>query len=231
MNPSHSSGATFSFCRPWCKGKFRQLFLLAALWPLLQNHPGRSNGGWYQRKALPGNKFPQTLAPHSSGSSTVQRFPQPGVQITGSGCASTWTSATNTATPPPCPPAGPLPHQRRSGPGRLVTAQEHRDLEASIRLRNYSNKTLAAYPAPGLGRARPYGEPVAAEFRGRGRPRPETDAVLANLQPPYRLAGLLLYGCGLRLAECVNLRVHCFNLEGARQNSSGPCAAPINTPL
>jgi integrase len=24
---------------------------------------------------------------------------------------------------------------------------------------------------------------------------------------------LLLYGCGLRLAECVNLRIHCFNLD------------------
>jgi hypothetical protein len=120
MNPSHSSGATFSFCRPWCKGKFRQLFLLAALWPLWQNHPGRSNGGWYQRKALPGKKFPQTLAPPSSGSSTVQRFPQADVQITTSGCASTWTSATNTATPPPCPPAWApsSPTQIRAGPPR-----------------------------------------------------------------------------------------------------------------
>lgn len=41
--------------------------------------------------------------------------------------------------------------------------------------------------------------------------RPETDAVLERLRPPYRLVALLLYGCGLRLAECVNLRVHCFN--------------------
>ena len=24
---------------------------------------------------------------------------------------------------------------------------------------------------------------------------------------------LLLYGCGLRLTECVNLRIHCFNLD------------------
>jgi integron integrase len=43
--------------------------------------------------------------------------------------------------------------------------------------------------------------------------RPETDAILGQLQPPYRLVGLLLYGCGLRLAECVNLRVHCFSLD------------------
>ncbi len=43
--------------------------------------------------------------------------------------------------------------------------------------------------------------------------RPETEALLAQLQPPYRLVALLLYGCGLRLAECVNLRIHCFNLD------------------
>jgi integron integrase len=43
--------------------------------------------------------------------------------------------------------------------------------------------------------------------------RAEVEAVLAHLEPPYRLVVLLLYGCGLRLTECVNLRVHCFNLE------------------
>jgi integrase len=43
--------------------------------------------------------------------------------------------------------------------------------------------------------------------------RPEVEAVLGHLQPPYRLVGLLLYGCGLRLAECVGLRVQCFNLD------------------
>ncbi|HWX21457.1 MAG TPA: integron integrase [Candidatus Binatia bacterium] len=43
--------------------------------------------------------------------------------------------------------------------------------------------------------------------------RSEVEAVLGKLQPPYRLVVLLLYGCGLRLAECVNLRIHCFNLD------------------
>src|SRR5581483_10867615 len=43
--------------------------------------------------------------------------------------------------------------------------------------------------------------------------RDEVDAVLKQLQPPYQLVVLLLYGCGLRLSECVNLRIHCFNLE------------------
>jgi integron integrase len=41
----------------------------------------------------------------------------------------------------------------------------------------------------------------------------ETEALLGQLQPPYRLVGLLLYGCGLRLMECVNLRIQCFNLD------------------
>src|SRR5438093_9787577 len=31
--------------------------------------------------------------------------------------------------------------------------------------------------------------------------RSEVEAVLEQLEPPYRLVGLLLYGCGLRLAE------------------------------
>lgn len=43
--------------------------------------------------------------------------------------------------------------------------------------------------------------------------RGEVEAVLGNLARPYRLVGLLLYGCGLRLAECLGLRVHCFNLQ------------------
>ena len=43
--------------------------------------------------------------------------------------------------------------------------------------------------------------------------RAETEAILGELHPPYRLVGLLLYGCGLRLMECVNLRIQCFNLD------------------
>jgi len=43
--------------------------------------------------------------------------------------------------------------------------------------------------------------------------RSEVEALLGQLQPPYHLVGLLLYGCGLRLNECVNLRVQCFNLD------------------
>jgi integron integrase len=43
--------------------------------------------------------------------------------------------------------------------------------------------------------------------------RREVDAVLAQVAQPYRLVVLLLYGCGLRLTECLELRVQCFNLD------------------
>lgn len=43
--------------------------------------------------------------------------------------------------------------------------------------------------------------------------REEIDAILTHLTHPYGLVVKLLYGCGLRLFECLNLRVHCFNLD------------------
>lgn len=43
--------------------------------------------------------------------------------------------------------------------------------------------------------------------------RQEIDAVLNHLDYPYSLAVKLLYGCGLRLFECVNLRVKDFNFD------------------
>lgn len=147
--------------------------------------------------------------------------------------------------------------------------KEYRDLEGSIKLRNYSRKTLAAYrfwvvKFQAFVRSRSTAELGTQEVRGfltdlavrhgvaastqnqafnallffyrhvlgrefgkvegvvrakRHRYVPvvlshsETEAILGELQPPYRLAGLLLYGCGLRLTECVNLRVQCFNLD------------------
>jgi len=38
--------------------------------------------------------------------------------------------------------------------------------------------------------------------------RKEIDAIPAHPSPPYDLVVKLLYGCGLRLFECLNLRVH-----------------------
>ncbi len=43
--------------------------------------------------------------------------------------------------------------------------------------------------------------------------RKEIDAVLKHLEHPYNLAVKLLYGCGLRLFECVKLRVKNFNFD------------------
>jgi integron integrase len=43
--------------------------------------------------------------------------------------------------------------------------------------------------------------------------RKEIDAVLRNLAPPYDLVVKLLYGCGLRLFECLKLRVQNFNFD------------------
>ncbi|MBF0102440.1 MAG: integron integrase [Desulfobacterales bacterium] len=43
--------------------------------------------------------------------------------------------------------------------------------------------------------------------------RDEINLILANLQPPYNLIVKLLYGCGLRLFECLNLRVNNFNFD------------------
>ena len=43
--------------------------------------------------------------------------------------------------------------------------------------------------------------------------RAEIDAVIDRLRYPYSLVVQLLYGCGLRLSECLNLRVHNFNFD------------------
>ena len=43
--------------------------------------------------------------------------------------------------------------------------------------------------------------------------REEIQAILWHLSPPYDLIVKLLYGCGLRLFECLGLRVHCFNFD------------------
>jgi len=43
--------------------------------------------------------------------------------------------------------------------------------------------------------------------------REEIDAILRNLSYPYNLVAKLLYGCGLRLFECLNLRIHNFNFD------------------
>ena len=43
--------------------------------------------------------------------------------------------------------------------------------------------------------------------------REEIESILKFLEPPYDLVVKLLYGCGLRLFECLGLRVHCMNFD------------------
>ena len=43
--------------------------------------------------------------------------------------------------------------------------------------------------------------------------RNEVDSVIAKLKYPYNLVVKLLYGCGLRLFECLNLRVNNFDFD------------------
>lgn len=43
--------------------------------------------------------------------------------------------------------------------------------------------------------------------------RYEIDQVLGKMKDPYNLVVKLLYGCGLRLSECMKLRVHCFDFD------------------
>jgi len=43
--------------------------------------------------------------------------------------------------------------------------------------------------------------------------REEIDRILLNLKSPYDLAVKMLYGCGLRLSECMKLRINNFNFD------------------
>ncbi|MEW6618717.1 MAG: integron integrase [bacterium] len=43
--------------------------------------------------------------------------------------------------------------------------------------------------------------------------REEIEAIFTHLSYPYDLVVKLLYGCGLRLFECLNLRLHNFNFD------------------
>lgn len=43
--------------------------------------------------------------------------------------------------------------------------------------------------------------------------REEVDLIFDHLDDPVDLVAKLLYGCGLRLFECLNLRVQCFNFD------------------
>jgi integron integrase len=44
----------------------------------------------------------------------------------------------------------------------------------------------------------------------------EVDRILEELEPPYKLIVGVLYGCGLRISECLSLRVKDVDLDGGR---------------
>jgi integron integrase len=173
----------------------------------------------------------------------------------------------NGAVAPSLPPGGTddkAPRQQGSS-----WQKEYEQLEAAVRIRNYSGKTLEAYrqwtrkfqafvrskqptdldgedvkrfltflavergvAASTQNQAfnallflfrhalhREFGH-LEGVARAKRRPyvpvvlsRHEVDQVLAQLEPPFQLVASLLYGCGLRISECLQLRVHCLNLE------------------
>ena len=43
--------------------------------------------------------------------------------------------------------------------------------------------------------------------------REEIDIIFDHFDDPVHLVAKLLYGCGLRICECLNLRVQCFNFD------------------
>ena len=61
--------------------------------------------------------------------------------------------------------------------------------------------------------------------------REEIDRVLENLQYPFDLVVKLLYGCGLRLFECLNLRVKDFNFDAGLLTVHGKGKKDRTVPL
>ncbi|MBJ6802673.1 integron integrase [Geomonas propionica] len=61
--------------------------------------------------------------------------------------------------------------------------------------------------------------------------RAEIDAILGQLAYPYRLFISLLFGCGLRLFECLQLRVQDFNFDAMMLTIHGKGAKDRTVPL
>lgn len=43
--------------------------------------------------------------------------------------------------------------------------------------------------------------------------RKEVDRIIGLMKYPHKLIITLMYGCGLRISECLSLRVHNFNFD------------------
>ena len=103
----------------------------------------------------------------------------------------------------------------------------------------------AALSLPACARAeiRPNGRSGSGEAEAlysSGLSRGEVDGVLAAIEPDFRLPVLLMSGRGLRLFECIGLRLHSFNLDeelltipngkGQKDRSGRWCRAGANRP-
>jgi integron integrase len=61
--------------------------------------------------------------------------------------------------------------------------------------------------------------------------REEINAILMQLSPPFDLAVKLLFGCGLRLFECLQLRVRDFNFDSSKLTVHGKGKKDRTVPL
>jgi integron integrase len=91
------------------------------------------------------------------------------------------------------------------------------DRKISASTQNQAFNALLFFSRNVLGRE--FGK-IEGVVRAKRRPyipvvlsREEIDAILAHLAPPSDLVVKVLYGCGLRLFECLQLRVHCLNFD------------------
>ena len=92
------------------------------------------------------------------------------------------------------------------------------ELDVSASSQNLAFNSLLFFYRHILGRE--FGE-IDGVVRAKKRPyipvvlsRDEVDSVLDNLNYPYDLVVKMIYGCGLRLFECLNLRINNFNFDG-----------------
>ncbi len=71
--------------------------------------------------------------------------------------------------------------------------------------RHILGKEFGKVEGGGRAKRKPYIPVVLSRF--------EVDKIIGKLRYPYNLVVKLLYGCGLRLAECMNIRINNFNLD------------------
>ncbi len=99
------------------------------------------------------------------------------------------------------------------------------DGKFSISTRNLACNALLFFFRHVLGRSMCEGK--GAERRKRPTPTPlvlsreEIDGLLGRLDRPFDLIVKLLYGCGLRLCECLNMRLHSLDISAGTLSIPG----------